>query len=118
MTFRKIAADISCARLAAAPWSHSQGWREALWRSGLFRNLWYVQSLQGAGWFESQLVDYDVCSNWGNWVSAAGLAPGRTNRFNIPLQVPHTAVCPVRLCCDIRADCCRRKACLAKIWRS
>ena len=29
--------------------------------------------LQGADWFESALVDYDVCSNWGNWVSAAGL---------------------------------------------
>ena len=29
--------------------------------------------LQGADWFESALVDYDVCSNWGNWVAAAGL---------------------------------------------
>ena len=28
---------------------------------------------QGADWFESALVDYDVCSNWGNWVAAAGL---------------------------------------------
>ena len=22
----------------------------------------------GADWFESVLVDYDVCANWGNWV--------------------------------------------------
>lgn len=28
---------------------------------------------QGADWFESALVDYDVCSNWGNWVAAAGM---------------------------------------------
>lgn len=27
---------------------------------------------QGADWFESCLLDYDVCSNWGNWVAAAG----------------------------------------------
>ena len=32
--------------------------------------------LQGADWFESALVDYDVCSNWGNWVAAAGLTGG------------------------------------------
>ena len=27
----------------------------------------------GAEWFESLLVDYDVCSNWGNWNYTAGL---------------------------------------------
>lgn len=27
----------------------------------------------GASWFESQLVDYDVASNWGNWCHAAGV---------------------------------------------
>ena len=37
---RGIAADVLCARSAAAPWSHSQGWREGLWHSGLFRNIW------------------------------------------------------------------------------
>ncbi len=42
---------------------------------------------QGADWFESRLVDYDVCSNWGNWVAAAGLTPGRTSRFNLVKQV-------------------------------
>jgi len=36
----------------------------------------------GADYFESMLLDYDVCSNWGNWVSAAGLTGGRINRFN------------------------------------
>lgn len=27
----------------------------------------------GAEWFESLLVDYDVCSNWGNWAYVAGV---------------------------------------------
>ncbi|KAL1529443.1 hypothetical protein AB1Y20_000390 [Prymnesium parvum] len=40
----------------------------------------------GADHFESLLVDYDVCSNWGNWVAAAGLTGGRINRFNIVKQ--------------------------------
>lgn len=41
---------------------------------------------QGADWFESALVDYDVCSNWGNWVAAAGMTGGRINAFNITKQ--------------------------------
>lgn len=40
----------------------------------------------GADWFESLLLDYDVASNWGNWVAAAGLAGGRINKFNITKQ--------------------------------
>ena len=40
----------------------------------------------GASWFESTLIDYDVCSNWGNWVAAAGLTGGRLNRFNVTKQ--------------------------------
>lgn len=42
----------------------------------------------GAEWFESQLVDYDVCSNYGNWNYMAGV--GNDSRgfryFNIPKQ--------------------------------
>lgn len=41
---------------------------------------------KGADWFESLLLDYDVCSNWGNWVAAAGLTGGRVNKFNIAKQ--------------------------------
>ena len=41
---------------------------------------------QGADWFESALVDYDVCSNWGNWVAAAGMTGGRLNQFNVTKQ--------------------------------
>lgn len=41
---------------------------------------------EGAWWFESCLLDYDVASNWGNWVAAAGLTGGRLNKFNITKQ--------------------------------
>jgi deoxyribodipyrimidine photo-lyase len=42
----------------------------------------------GAEWFESQLIDYDVCSNWGNWNYTAGVGnDARGFRyFNIPKQ--------------------------------
>ena len=29
----------------------------------------------GASYFESQLVDFDVASNWGNWAYIAGVGP-------------------------------------------
>jgi deoxyribodipyrimidine photo-lyase len=38
---------------------------------------------RGADLFEHLLLDYDVASNWGNWVAAAGLTGGRVNHFNI-----------------------------------
>ena len=40
----------------------------------------------GAEYFESSLIDYDVYSNWGNWCSGAGMTGGRINRFNIVKQ--------------------------------
>ncbi len=42
----------------------------------------------GARWFESQLVDYDVCSNWGNWMYLAGVGndPRKDRYFNIQKQ--------------------------------
>ena len=40
----------------------------------------------GGDHFESLLLDYDVTSNWGNWVAAAGLTGGRVNKFNITKQ--------------------------------
>jgi len=40
----------------------------------------------GADCFESHLLDYDPCANWGNWCAAAGMTGGRLNRFNIVKQ--------------------------------
>jgi len=55
--------------------------------SFLTKNLgidWHM----GAEWFESLLIDYDVCSNWGNWNYTAGVGnDARGFRyFNIPKQ--------------------------------
>ena len=42
----------------------------------------------GAMYFESQLIDYDVCSNWGNWIYVAGVGndPRENRYFNILKQ--------------------------------
>jgi len=40
----------------------------------------------GAAHFEEMLLDYDPCSNWGNWVAAAGLTGQRVNKFNTRKQ--------------------------------
>lgn len=42
----------------------------------------------GAAYFEQQLIDYDVCSNWGNWACLAGVGndPRGNRYFNIDKQ--------------------------------
>ncbi|BDU25803.1 DASH family cryptochrome [Flavobacterium sp. GSB-24] len=42
----------------------------------------------GASYFEQQLIDYDVCSNWGNWayLAGAGNDPRGSRYFNIEKQ--------------------------------
>jgi deoxyribodipyrimidine photo-lyase len=42
----------------------------------------------GAAYFEQQLVDYDECSNWGNWAYIAGVGndPRESRYFNIEKQ--------------------------------
>lgn len=42
----------------------------------------------GAAYFESQLVDYDVCSNWGNWqyIAGVGADPRGGRHFNLEQQ--------------------------------
>ena len=39
----------------------------------------------GAAWFEQQLIDYDVASNWGNWayIAGAGTDPRQGRWFNV-----------------------------------
>ena len=68
----------------------------------------------GAAWFQAQLVDHDVCSNWGNWGCAAGLGgSGRVNRFDVLKQSRvRTVSSPYRVLrkgCDasllVRLDC-------------
>lgn len=55
--------------------------------SFLTKNLG-INWIMGAEWFESLLIDYDVCSNYGNWNYTAGVGnDARGFRyFNIPKQ--------------------------------
>jgi deoxyribodipyrimidine photolyase len=40
----------------------------------------------GALWFEQQLLDYDVASNWGNWAYIAGTGVSGPHRFDVSAQ--------------------------------
>ncbi|KAK3093415.1 hypothetical protein FSP39_015400 [Pinctada imbricata] len=42
----------------------------------------------GAEWFESMLIDHDVCSNYGNWLYSAGIGndPREDRKFNMVKQ--------------------------------
>lgn len=42
----------------------------------------------GAGYFEQQLIDYDPCSNWGNWqyIAGVGADPRGGRHFNLEKQ--------------------------------
>lgn len=47
-----------------------------------------IHWLAGAWWFESQLIDYDPCSNYGNWQYIAGIGndPRHGRKFNLQKQ--------------------------------
>lgn len=48
-----------------------------------------INWLWGAAYFESKLIDYDPCSNYGNWnyIAGVGSDPREDRYFNIPAQV-------------------------------
>ncbi len=70
--------------LAATGWMSNRGrqnvasyWSKELWQD------WRI----GASWFESLLIDYDVHSNWGNWMYNSGVGNDpRDRKFNIRMQ--------------------------------
>jgi deoxyribodipyrimidine photo-lyase len=67
------------------------GWMSNRARQLVASHLVYESRLDwrlGAAWFESQLIDYDVGSNWGNWAYIAGVgADPRGGRiFNLDAQ--------------------------------
>ena len=67
------------------------GWMSNRARQLVASHLVYESNLDwrlGAAWFESQLIDYDVGSNWGNWAYIAGVgADPRGGRiFNLEDQ--------------------------------
>lgn len=77
--------DASMRELSATGFMSNRGRQNVA--SFLTKNL-RIDWRAGAEWFESLLVDYDVASNWGNWLYAAGVGTdGRGFRvFNIHKQ--------------------------------
>jgi deoxyribodipyrimidine photo-lyase len=62
--------DANMRELAATGFMSNRG--RQIVASFLTKNLG-INWQMGAEWFESRLIDYDVCSNWGNWNYAAGI---------------------------------------------
>ncbi len=62
--------DANMRELAATGFMSNRGRQNVA--SFLTKNLG-IDWRMGAEWFESLLLDYDVCSNWGNWNYTAGV---------------------------------------------
>ncbi|NJK34481.1 MAG: DASH family cryptochrome [Oscillatoriales cyanobacterium SM2_2_1] len=62
--------DANMRELAATGYMSNRGRQNVA--SFLTKNLG-ISWLMGAEWFESLLIDYDVCSNYGNWNYTAGV---------------------------------------------
>ncbi|MGB5966952.1 MAG: FAD-binding domain-containing protein, partial [Spirulinaceae cyanobacterium] len=62
--------DANLRELAATGFMSNRGRQNVA--SFLTKNLG-INWQMGAEWFESLLIDYDVCSNWGNWNYIAGV---------------------------------------------
>ncbi|MGV2832052.1 DASH family cryptochrome [Myxosarcina sp. GI1(2024)] len=77
--------DANMKEIAATGFMSNRGRQNVA--SFLTKNLG-INWQMGAEWFESLLIDYDVCSNWGNWNYTAGVGnDARGFRyFNIPKQ--------------------------------
>jgi deoxyribodipyrimidine photo-lyase len=77
--------DANMRELAATGWMSNRGRQNVA--SFLVRDL-KVNWQMGAEYFESLLLDYDPCSNWGNWnyVAGVGSDPREDRYFNILTQ--------------------------------
>lgn len=69
----------------------STGWMSNRGRQNVASNLtkdFNIDWRYGAVWFESILVDHDVCSNYGNWIYVAGVGndPRENRHFNMIKQ--------------------------------
>lgn len=77
--------DANMRELAATGWMSNRGRQNVA--SFLVKDL-KVNWQMGAELFESLLIDYDPCSNWGNWnyVAGVGSDPREDRYFNILTQ--------------------------------
>ena len=68
------------------------GWlsnRARQWVASCFVNELELDWRYGAAYFEQQLIDFDVASNWGNWLYLAGVGtdPRGQRQFNLQKQL-------------------------------
>jgi deoxyribodipyrimidine photo-lyase len=77
--------DANLRELSATGWMSNRGRQNVA--AFLAKNL-CIDWTWGARWFESQLIDYDVGSNWGNWsyISGVGNDPRPNRWFNVLSQ--------------------------------
>ena len=77
--------DANMRELLATGWMSNRGRQNVA--SFLVKDLGLDWRL-GAEWFESLLLDHDVCSNYGNWNYAAGIGndPRENRKFNMIKQ--------------------------------
>ena len=77
--------DANMREMAMTGWMSNRGRQNVA--SFLVKDL-NLEWRLGAEWFESQLIDFDVCSNYGNWNYAAGIGndPRQDRKFNIIKQ--------------------------------
>lgn len=76
--------DANMTELRLTGWMSNRGRQNAAsyWAKSLEQD-WRL----GAAWFESMLLDYDVHSNWGNWMYVSGVGNDpRDRKFNTRLQ--------------------------------
>ena len=70
--------------LAATGWMSNRGRQNV---ASFWAKEWCQDWRVGAAYFESMLLDYDVHSNWGNWMYNSGVGNDpRDRKFNIKMQ--------------------------------
>ena len=77
--------DANMRELAATGFMSNRGRQNVA--SFLVKDL-HINWQMGADYFESTLIDYDPCSNWGNWnyIAGVGSDPRENRYFNILKQ--------------------------------
>jgi deoxyribodipyrimidine photo-lyase len=76
--------DAAMRELAATGYTSNRARQNA---ASFLAKTWRINWTWGARYFEQQLVDYDVASNWGNWAYVAGVGTDPRDRvFNVTKQ--------------------------------
>lgn len=79
--------DANMRELLQTGWMSNRGRQNV---ASFLAKKWQLPWRWGAEWFEQQLLDYDVASNWGNWSYFSGVGSDPRDRaFNTETQAKH-----------------------------